>query len=149
MLFRSNAEVGALLSRLPRDAARAAFQAGDTARMLAATVPDNFMTLMGFFDRDPLGVTARLLTAIPADGPGIAEADLASLNLPVLVCGTDEDAIHPMPLAQSLARTIPAARMVAVPPKGRNKPAHLAALHAAITTFLKELQDAPSCPRLA
>jgi pimeloyl-ACP methyl ester carboxylesterase len=134
-----NAEVGALLARLPADEARDAFSAGATARRLALAAPDNLASLMGFFDRPPQEATARLLTAISADGPGIAPAELAALTVPVLVCATSEDAIHPAAHAEALARMIPQARLVHLPPKGRDKPAHLAALTAAMSHFLKEI----------
>lgn len=134
-----NAEVAALLARLPPAAARAAFAASATARRLAAEAPDNLASLTGFFDRAPLADTARLLNVISADGPGVTEADVAALRLPALVCGCAEDAIHPLPLARHLAGLIPGARFAELPPKGRDKPAHLAALHAAIAAFLKEV----------
>lgn len=134
-----NAEVGALLARLPADKARDAFAINLTARQLAYAAPDNLASLLGFFDRSPQDATARLLTAISADGPGITRADLTALTVPVLVCATSEDAIHPAAHAEALARMIPQARLVELPPKGRDKPAHLAALAAAMTRFLKEI----------
>lgn len=134
-----NAEVGALLERLPPDPARKTFAASTTASHLAREAPDNLASLMGFFDRAPQADTARLLTAISADGPGITEADLAALRLPALVCATSEDAIHPAAHAETLARLIPQARLVHLPPKARDKPAHLAALAATMRQFLKEI----------
>ena len=134
-----NAEVGALLARLLADQALQTFTAGATALRLAAQAPDNLASLKGFFIRTPQGATARLLTTISADGPGITPADLAALTLPALVCATSEDAIHPAAHAEALATMIPQARLVHLPPKGRDKPAHLAALNAAMTRFLKEI----------
>ena len=134
-----NAEVGALLARLPADQGRDVFADSLTAQRLAVEAPDNLASLMGFFDRAPQEATARLLTAISADGPGITRANLTALRLPVLVCATSEDAIHPAAHAKALADLIPQARLVHLPPKGRDKPAHLAALAAAMTRFLKEI----------
>lgn len=134
-----NAEVGALLSRLPPDQARAAFAGGAAARRLAVEAPDNLASLMGFFDRRPQADTARLLTAISADGPGVTLADLRALRLPALICVTAEDAIHPAAHGQALARLIPGARLAHLPPKGRDKPAYLNALAAALRPFLKEI----------
>ncbi|MDO9641241.1 MAG: alpha/beta hydrolase [Pseudotabrizicola sp.] len=136
--MRPNAEVGRLLAALPAMQARAAFMAGETARRLAETSPDNLASLTGFFAREPQADTARLLMAISADGPGVTVGDLAGLAIPVLICGTGADAIHPMAHANALAALIPHARLVDLPPKGADKPAHLAALHAALTDFLKE-----------
>jgi pimeloyl-ACP methyl ester carboxylesterase len=134
-----NADVGTLLSRLPADQARESFASSTTARHLQAMAPDNLASLMGFFSRTPQADTAGLLTAISADGPGITAVDLAALRLPTLVCATTEDAIHPAAHAQALAALIPRAKLAQLPPKGRDKPAHLAALAAAMTRFLKEI----------
>lgn len=134
-----NAEVGALLARLPPDQARAAFAGGATARRLAVEAPDNLASLMGFFDRRPQADTARLLTAISADGPGVTEDDLRALPLPALICVCEEDAIHPAAQGQALAALIPQSRLARLPPKGRDKPAHLTALAAALRPFLKEI----------
>lgn len=136
-----NAEVGALLTQFPPVTARAAFMAGDTATRLAKDAPDNLASLMGFFARAPQTDTARLLTAISADGPGISESDLRRLYLPALVCGCAEDAIHPFAHAQALAALIPDARLIELPAKSRNKAAHLAALAQAMTQFLKEISN--------
>lgn len=133
-----NAEVGTLLARLPANQARATFAAGATAQRLAQVAPDNLASLMGFFNRAPQAATALLLASISADGPAITPADLAALTLPTLVCGTPEDAIHPLAHAETLAALIPGARLVQLPPKGRDKSAHLAALAAAMTRFIKE-----------
>ncbi len=134
-----NAEVGDLLGRLSADAARVVFAKGAAAQRLQAEAPDNLASLMGFFDRKPHSDTARLLTAISADGPGISPADLRAMKLPVLICSTFGDVIHPAAHALALADLIPKARLVGLPPKGRDKPAHLAALGAAMTRFLKEI----------
>lgn len=134
-----NAEVGDLLARLPTDQAQAVFADGATARRLATEAPDNLASLKGFFTRAPQDQTARLLAAISADGPGISPADLNALSLPALVCATAEDAIHPPAHAEALARLIPQARLIHLPPKGRDKPAHLAALATAMHQFLKEI----------
>jgi pimeloyl-ACP methyl ester carboxylesterase len=134
-----NAEVGALLARLPADTARQVFLDSPTARRLSVEAPDNLASLMGFFDRRPQADTSRLLMSIVVDGPGITAADLGALSLPALICATIEDAIHPAAHAQALAALIPGARLVDLPPKGRDKLAHLAALNAAMTQFLKEI----------
>jgi pimeloyl-ACP methyl ester carboxylesterase len=134
--MQANAEVGRYLSA---GAGSGAFQASPIAHHLAQVAPDNLASLLGFFDRKPLAVTAALLTAIAQDGPGITPADLAALRIPVMVCGTVEDVVHPLALAQTLATQIPAATFTELPPKGRNKPAHIAALQAAIRAFLQDI----------
>jgi pimeloyl-ACP methyl ester carboxylesterase len=134
-----NAEVGALLARLPADQARDTFRASATARQLAQAAPDNLASLMGFFDRSSRADTSRLLMALSNDGPAVTPADLRALGLPALICATSEDAIHPAAHAEALARLIRNSRLIHLPPKGRDKPAHLAALAAAMRQFLKEI----------
>lgn len=134
-----NAVAGDLLARHSPETARALFAQSATARHLAATAPDNLASVMGFFGRTPQADTARLLSTISTDGPGITAADLRALRLPALICSTSEDAIHPAAHAQALAALIPQSRLVDLPAKARDKPAHLAALAAAMTQFLKEI----------
>ena len=137
--MQPNAEVGALLETLPAGEARARFERSSTAARLRAGAPDNLSSLMGFFARAPQDPTARLLTAISADGPGITEADLAALRVPTLVLSSEDDLIHPVSHAATLAALIPGARHTPLTPKGRDKAAYLRDFHAALAAFLSEL----------
>lgn len=134
-----NAQVGRLLSTHPVDIARKAFFTSDTHARLAAEAPDNLKSLVSFFDRQPVTVTAALLAAISADGPGISEADLRRLPIPTLVMATGHDVIHPLSHAERLARLIPNATFVELTPKGIDKSAHVAEFHAVLSGFLKDL----------
>lgn len=135
--MQPNAVVGQMLPQ-----GLAAFDATDIAHRLAVEAPDNLVTLRGFFDRVPREVTAALLTRIAADGPGVSEGDLAALRVPTLVMGSAGDYIHPMAHAQTLARLIPGARLVELPPKGRDRAAHVSACQTAILEFIKGLAHA-------
>jgi len=135
--MQPNAEVGALLAKLPPDEARAAFEAGETHAMLAREAPDNLKSLMGFFEREPVDVTAQLLTRISADGPGISEDELGALDVPTMVLATERDFIHPMAHAERLARLIDGARLIEITPKGVDKSAYISRFHAALSAFLK------------
>lgn len=135
----ANAEVGRLLARMPPEAARAAFLAGATGRHLAAEAPDNLASLEGFFAREPVAVTAALLTAISGDGPGVADADLARIAVPTLVIGHGRDVIHPIAYARALADRIPAARFVEITAKAQSRAQYIADFHHAMRTFLKDL----------
>jgi pimeloyl-ACP methyl ester carboxylesterase len=140
--MRPNAEVGSLLAQHPAQQARAIFAASPTAQHLAQQAPDNLASLMGFFNRSPQSDTAHLLTNISADGPDISEADLRKLSLPTLICGCDQDAIHPFAHAEKLASLIPDARLVKLPAKAQDKAAHLAAFAKTMTQFLQEISNA-------
>ncbi len=137
-----NAEVGAMLTR---GAGVADFEASAVGRLLLAA-PDNLASLRGFFAREPLAATAALLSRISADGPGVSEADLAGLTIPVLILGSEEDYIHPLAHAQRLRDLIPGAVLVELPPKGRDRLGHVAASQHAILQFLKGLPHAASKP---
>jgi pimeloyl-ACP methyl ester carboxylesterase len=135
--MRPNAEIGALLSRLPAAEARAEFIDGETHATLARQAPDNLASLLGFFGREPVSVTARLLSQISADGPGIKDADLRALPMPSLVLATGQDFIHPFANAERLARLIPNARLVEMTPKGVSKPGYISDFRSALAAFLK------------
>jgi pimeloyl-ACP methyl ester carboxylesterase len=134
-----NIAVGELLDRYPPAEALRRFDATPLARRLAAKAPDNLATLRGLFARDPAAITSALLTRISADGPGITEADLERLALPVLVIGTARDAIHPLPMARQLAAAIPGARFVEITSKAVDRPAYIRDFSAALAGFLQDL----------
>lgn len=135
-----NAEVGHLLAHLPPPAAKAAFLQGPVGQRLAAEAPDNLASLSGFFAREPVEVTAALLSAISKDGPDVTETDLAGIAVPTLVLGHERDFIHPIAHARALAEKIPAARFVQITPKTEDKARYVADFHQAMRTFLKDFR---------
>ena len=132
-----NREVGRLLANLSPEEARKAFEVSETAKLLAEIAPDNLASLRGFFSREPQAITAALLQAIAADGPGVTEEDLRNLETPTLVIGHEIDFIHPFSYAATLSQLIPGSRLVAVTPKAVSKPAYLQDFHSAIASFLE------------
>ena len=133
----ANAEVASCLERHPPEKARTRFGRSTTAKVLAVDGPDNLATLLGFFTREPVDVTAALLRAISADGPGIAEDDLRSLRIPTLVIGHGKGVIHPLGLAEELATLIPNAKLVRITPKSEDRARYVADMRAALADFLK------------
>ena len=109
------------------------------AQTLAATAPDNLASLRGFFDRNPVPITAALLRQISADGPGVTETDLAALTIPVLIVACMDDVVHPVSHAQRLETLVPGSRLVMVPSKGQSVAGHRAGVQTAIAAFLKGL----------
>jgi pimeloyl-ACP methyl ester carboxylesterase len=132
-----NLEVGRLLRDLSPKDAREAFEISETAKHLAEVAPDNLASLRGFFSREPQAITAALLQAIAADGPGTSEEDLGKLETPTLIIGHDIDYIHPLSYAATLSQLIPHSELVTITPKALNKPAYLKDFHTAITNFLE------------
>jgi pimeloyl-ACP methyl ester carboxylesterase len=138
-----NREVGRLLADLSQEDAKKRFEDSETARLLAVIAPDNLASLNGFFFREPQAITAALLQAVAADGPGVSEEDLRNLDRPTLIVGNEIDYIHPFSYATSLSHLIPRSQLVRVTPKALSKGAYLEDLHKAIISFLDTFSDAP------
>jgi pimeloyl-ACP methyl ester carboxylesterase len=134
-----NREVGALLRTHTPDEALRQFELSATAQRLSSEAPDNLASLRSFFARQPLDMTAHLLSAIASDGPGISRAAMARLRMPTLVIGHGRDAIHPLPLARELASYIPAAQFYEITAKADDVMKYRRDFSAALTRFLKEL----------
>jgi pimeloyl-ACP methyl ester carboxylesterase len=131
-----NAVVGELLSNYPPEQARAMFHAAPLRERLAREAPDNLASLESFFSREPLTVTAALLRAISADGPGVTPDEVAAISVPTLVIGHERDVIHPLAHARALAGMIPGARLVEITPKALDKARYLQEFRAALLAFL-------------
>ncbi|PKP75967.1 MAG: alpha/beta hydrolase [Alphaproteobacteria bacterium HGW-Alphaproteobacteria-6] len=134
-----NALVGDLLRDHAAEKARILFEETATAAQLATIAPDNLASLRGFFSRHPVAVTAGLLCRISADGPGVSEADIAGIGVPILVIGHAQDFVHPLDHARRLAHLIPNARLTEITPKAEDPAAYQRDFRAALATFLKGL----------
>lgn len=143
-----NSVVGHMLRQEPSADEIDMFLASPTGRMLAAQAPDNLASLTGFFNRQPRAVTAELLVRISADGPGVTEAQLGALAVPVLVIGHGEDAIHPLAHARQIAAAIPGARLLEIPPKGRGRAAYETAFQNGLAQFIQEMRHDQSSTQL-
>ena len=139
--MRPNAEVGELLTNAMPERARALFERSATARKLAAEAPDNLVSLLGFFAREPQVVTAELLRRISADGPGVTEDEVCALNVPALVIGHVADAIHPMAHARSLAGLLARSTLVEITPKSVSREAYVSDMHAAMAAFIDKVSS--------
>ncbi|HEY0122704.1 MAG TPA: alpha/beta hydrolase [Rhizobium sp.] len=128
--------VAALLRSHPIDEARALFAGSEIGKRIKADAPDNFASLLGYFDRPNAVAFASVLADIAADGPGVSQAAASALAIPTLIIGNQQDAIHPISCAQTLADTIPDAGFVEVTPKAADKSRHFAEVQDAITRFL-------------
>ncbi|CAN7676275.1 alpha/beta hydrolase [Rhizobium rhizogenes] len=128
--------VAALLRSHPIDEARALFTGSEIGMRIKADAPDNFASLLGYFDRPDAVAFAEVLADIAADGPDVSQAAAAALAIPTLIIGNQQDAIHPLSRAQVLANTIPGASFVEVTPKAADKQQHFASVQDAITRFL-------------
>jgi pimeloyl-ACP methyl ester carboxylesterase len=115
------------------------FLATKTAEMLRVAAPDNLATLTRFFERPNSRQLAELLGSIAADGPGITEDEVRSIQAQTLILATELDWIHPLSHATTLAAMIPHAKLVELTPKSVDKQRHLAEFNAATQSFLKQV----------
>ncbi len=116
--------------------ARALFEASAIASDLKQHAPDNFASLLGYFDRPDAAGFAEVLGDIASDGPGVSEVSAAAIDVPTLVIGNRQDAIHPLSSATELAAAVPGARFVEVAAKAADKPRHFLETQTAISEFL-------------
>ncbi len=137
----ANLFVGQLLREHPPLQALKMFGASAIAKELETAGPDNLVSLLSFFRREPVSVTAELLCRIAADGPGVTADELARIKIPTLVIGNDLDAIHPLVMARELAGLIPGASLVEITPKAVSKEKYLAEFKVALADFLIQLVD--------
>jgi pimeloyl-ACP methyl ester carboxylesterase len=134
----ANAVVGDLLARFPPQEARQRFETLALRRDLETRAPDNLASLRGFFTREPVAVTAALLTRLSADGPGVTREEVAAIKVPTLVIGHGLDIVHPIGHAEALAGTIPGARLARITPKAASKELYRQNFNAALTRFILE-----------
>ena len=134
-----NAFVGRLITA-QGDTAREAFEQSDWYNVLKQGAPDNLKSLMGFFDRTPVEVTAALLTQISADGPGVTLDEVRNITCRALVLGCDRDFIHPLDYARALSVMIPGARFVQITAKATDADGYRQSFRTALANFLDELE---------
>ncbi|MDR6902389.1 alpha/beta fold hydrolase [Rhizobium miluonense] len=128
--------VAALIRSHPIEEAKRRFVSSEIGRRIAAEAPDNFSSLLGYFDRPDALAFASVLADIAADGPDVPQAEAATLAVPTLVIGSRHDAIHPLSCAQTLANVIPGASFVEATAKAIDKGRHFAEVQDAIAHFL-------------
>ncbi|MBB5575836.1 alpha/beta fold hydrolase [Rhizobium paranaense] len=138
--------VAALLRSYSIGEAKERFAASEIGLRISANAPDNFASLLGYFDRPNAAAFASVLADIAADGPGVTQAEAAALTVPTLIIGNEQDAIHPLTCARTFADTVADARFVEVTPKAADKARHFAEVQDAIATFLtsKTIRSLPS-----
>jgi pimeloyl-ACP methyl ester carboxylesterase len=115
------------------------FVMSSTGQDLERTAPDNYASLLSFFDAPNTEVTANLLSRISVDGPGVDGADLARIGAPTLIIGHRVDFAHPLEYAQKLASMIPQARFQEITPKAVNRAAYVAEFRSVLTRFLSSV----------
>ena len=128
--------VAALIRSYPIEEAKRRFVSSEIGRRIAAEAPDNFSSLLGYFDRPDAATFALVLADIAADGPDVPRAAAAAFAMPTLIIGNQHDAIHPLSCAQTLANVIPGASFVEVTAKAVDKNRHFAEVQDAIAHFL-------------
>lgn len=128
--------VAALIRSHLIEEAKRRFVSSEIGRQIAAEAPDNFSSLLGYFDRPDALAFASVLADIAADGPDVPQAAAATLAVPTLVIGNRQDAIHPLSCAQTLADVIPGASFVEVTAKAIDKDRHFAEVQGAIAHSL-------------
>lgn len=138
--LRPTRELAQLLADHEPSNAKLLFENSKTATQLKHDSPDNLASLLGLFDRKPHAETQALLASIANDGPGVSLLEIENLNVPTLVIGTEQDAIHPMAMARQLADLVSDARLVQITSKSSNPQQYQAEFQLALRRFLQEFE---------
>ncbi len=134
-----NREVARYLATYEPAEALLQFERSVLAAELASDAPDNLASLLGFFKRTPAAETQVLQAAIANDGPGVNRAEIAGLDCPTLVIGTERDVTHPIAMAREIADLIPNARFVEITSKADNVEQYRAEFQNALRHFTMEI----------
>jgi pimeloyl-ACP methyl ester carboxylesterase len=113
-----------------------AFMREPAYRAVEAQSPDNAASLRRQFEADDPLRRATVLERIVAGEPGIGDADLARLRLPVLVIANGEDPMHPVDLARALAGRLPQAELRLVTSKSIDPQRHVVEVREALRDFV-------------
>jgi pimeloyl-ACP methyl ester carboxylesterase len=133
------AEVATYLQRPDPVLALSDYEQSPTARRLAREAPDNLVSMRKFFSVADRLTMAALLAAIAADGPGLSEAQVRAIALPVLVIGNGVDAVHPLASATKLAAMIDGAQFAEITPKAMDRQRHVAEFRNCVAEFLAHI----------
>jgi len=132
-------EVGQWIRDHGTDRGRDGFLASPLYLRLQQEAPYTADSLLAQFDEPrAAGAWPRLLR-LPADAPNRDPAAWRTVTVPTLVLANRTDLTHPYDYAETLAAAIPNAKLVEVPSKAVDQPAHIAAARMRIDDFLQSL----------
>lgn len=117
-------------------AGRERMMRSDCWQALQMRSPDNANSLLNIFNLGPECIP--LLRRVVLCDPGFDAIALGNLSIPVLVLGTNHDAVHPISLARRIADAIPGSRFIEIHPKSLDKDKHVGELTEAIVKLLPE-----------
>lgn len=106
-------------------------------RAVAEASPDNAASMRWFFDRPRPDTTIALLDRIPLQGPGVPRDAIGRLGLPARVIANDQDYVHPLAAARTLAGLIPDAELRVVTSKTVDRERYVAEFRSALADFLR------------
>jgi pimeloyl-ACP methyl ester carboxylesterase len=133
MIYR---EVAELLAAHGPQEGKARFETLPRLAEVQAVSPDNAASMRWFFDRRDPRSTVALLRRIPAEGPGIARTAMRALEVPTLIVANDQDYVHSLETARTLASLIPGAVLREITSKTRSRTRYVAEFKAALNDFL-------------
>lgn len=111
---------------------KTAFAGSQIYQSILADSPDNANSLLNTFAMPP-EKTRHLLRRISCCEPGFNAEAIRTAGMPVAVVGTSLDVIHPLTLAENIARDLGLANADKVYPKSLNKAQHIAEVTGIIT----------------
>ena len=98
--------------------------------------PDNAESLCSFFSRSDQENIIELLLRLPRDGPGLSSGEIASIAVPTLIIGTEEEYVHPVIYAFAIKNLIPSSVVRVITSKTIDKRLYRSEFREAIAAFL-------------
>lgn len=106
-------------------------------RVVMDVSPDNAASMRSFFDRPRPETTIALLDRIPRQGPGVPRDAIRRLDVPTRVVANDQDYVHSLATARTLAELIPDADLRLVTSKTVDRDRYVAEFREALADFLR------------
>jgi pimeloyl-ACP methyl ester carboxylesterase len=133
-------DVAALLAEYGPDEGAERFEGSPRLRDVEAVSPDNAASMRGFFKRY-LTSTIALLNQIPAQGPGVARAEMGCLDLPTLVIANGQDFVHSIETAQTLNGIIPGSQLRLITSKTISRQQYVEEFQQTLHVFLEPMRS--------
>jgi pimeloyl-ACP methyl ester carboxylesterase len=112
------------------------YEATEAYQEVLKVSPDNAASLLSQFTHPRAEETVAKLERIPGYVPQHSREDWRRIRVPTLVLANQQDPVHPFEFGETLASTIPAAKLVELTPKSVSKEQHAADVHKAVSEFL-------------
>lgn len=120
-------------------AGKTAFENSEEFLSVKKELPKAAASIMGQFSRAQGSYTSEVLNHMVLDKPFDQMSDLASIDIPTLILGNDDDPLHPWEMAEAIHQAIPGSKLEKVVSRYIDDLQHKKEAQAVISAFLDTL----------